>query len=251
MAARGFLGAGDLYIDLIVGGVHQGYKGPFEATKFEIKPNSDLKEMTSRGKTTYGQVLESVALAQPADFTVDLAEVNKTTLAIALFGTAAALSQASGTITDEAVTFKHDQWVPLSKANFTDAALTVTNTAGSTTYDEGDDYEINRALGWIKALSTGAITDNQSGKVDGAYGGVTGTRIRGGTNAQVRAAFKLDGVNFADGLPSIVTVHEGIISSNTAFDFLASDFASISMPGRMKTPVGFTEPFTVDLRDAA
>ena len=42
MAARGFLGAGDLYIARYVNGVLQAYQGPFEASKFEIKPNVDL-----------------------------------------------------------------------------------------------------------------------------------------------------------------------------------------------------------------
>ena len=34
------------------------------------------------------------------------------------------------------------------------------------------------------------------------------------------------------------------------FDALADDFNTVSLPGRMKTPSGFTEPFTVHLRDA-
>ena len=42
MAARGFLGAGDLYIARQVSGVFQPFTGPFECTKFEIKPNVEL-----------------------------------------------------------------------------------------------------------------------------------------------------------------------------------------------------------------
>lgn len=250
MAARGFLGAGDLYIDSIVGGVHQGFEGPFEATKFEIKPNSELKEMTSRGRYTYGQVIESVALAKPADFTVDLAEVNTRSLVIALAGTVGSFTQTSGTLTAEAVVFKLDEWIRLTKIELT-GVVTVTDTAATTTFVEGDDYIINRPLGWIKALSSGAIAADEAGKVSGAYSAVASTRILGATEPQVRAAFMLDGVNFADGAPCTVTVHEGIVSSGTAFDFLADNFASISLPGRMKTPVGFTEPFTVDMRAAA
>lgn len=248
MAARGFLGAGDLYLARLVGGVWEDYSGPYECEQFEIKPNVELKEKTSKGKTTYGQVIESVAVPQPADLTVALGEVNRESLAIALMGTTAALSQASGTITNEAAVAKLDKWVPLTKAAL--SSVVVTNTAGSTTYVAGVDYIVNADLGWFKALSGGAITEGQTVHVDAAHAAITGTEIKGATQAQLRVRFKLDGKNFADDLPCIVTVHEAVIAADAAFDFLGDDFGSVSLPGRMKTPAGFTEPFTVHLRNA-
>ena len=71
MSARGFLGAGDLYISRQVGGSFLDYEGPFECTKFEIKPNVELKEQISKGRDTYGQVVETVALPKPAVLTVE------------------------------------------------------------------------------------------------------------------------------------------------------------------------------------
>lgn len=47
-----------------------------------------------------------------------------------------------------------------------------------------------------------------------------------------------------------MTVHEVVVAADSAFDFLADDFNTVSLPGRMKTPVGFTEPFNVHLRNA-
>lgn len=249
MSARGFLGAGDLYISRYVNGAFEDWKGPYECSKFEIKPNIELKEMVSKGKTTYGQVIESVALQQPADFTVELPEVNKESLSIALLGTTAALTQTSGTLTAEAVTVKLDAWVALTKANWNEAPV-VTNSAASTTYVEGTDYIVNRTLGWIKALTGGAIADAASLKVTVDYDAITGTEIKGATSADVRARFKLDGVNQVDKAPVIVSVHEVVIAADSALDFLADDFNTVSMPGRMKTPTGFTEPFTVHLRNA-
>lgn len=250
MAARGFLGAGDLYIARYVDGAFEDYTGPFECEKFEIKPNTELKEKVSKGRSTYGQVIETVAIPQPADLTVDLSEVNKEALSIALLGTTFALAQTSGTLSNEAISAKLDKWVPLTKARLTAATVIVTNVAGTTTYVEGVDYLVNYQLGWIKAITGGAITEALALHVDAAYGAISGTEIKGGTQAQVRAKFKLDGKNFADDLPVIVTVHEAVIAADSAFDFLADDFATISLPGRMKTPTGFTEPFTVHLRNA-
>lgn len=249
MAARGFLGAGDLYIARYVGGILQAYQGPYECTKFEIKPNVELKEMTSKGRSTYGQVIESVAIPQPADLTVDLPEVNKESLAIALLGTVAAVSQTGGSLTDEVVTIAAlDTWYPLSKASFT--AITA-KTSADVALTEGEDFIVDKQLGWIKVLSTNnnSVIAGNTIKVSGAYAATTGSEIKGATNAQLRAKFKLVGKNFADDLPYTVTVHEAIIAADSAFDFLQDDFASISLPGRMKTPAGFTEPFNVVLQN--
>lgn len=250
MASRAFIGAGDLYIARYVNGAYQDFAGPYECDKFEIKPNVDIKEKVSKGKVTYGQVIESVTIPQPADLSISLGEVNRESLAIALLGTTAALAQGSGSIANEAITAKHDVWVPLTKAALQDATVNVTNVAGTTTYVKGVDYIVNTALGWIKALSTGAIANNTTVHVDATYDAITGTEIKGMTDPTLRARFKFDGKNFADGLPCIVTVHEAVIAADSAFDFLGDDFNSVDLPGRMKTPAGFTEPFTVHLRNA-
>lgn len=250
MSARGFLGAGDLYISRYVSGAFEDWAGPYECTKLEIKPNVDLKQMVSKSKAGYGQVIEAVAVNKPADFSTELAEVNKESLAIALLGTAGALAQASGSLVDSPIVASLDKWVALPKASLT-GSLTVKNSAGSTTYVNGEDYIVNPELGWVKALSTGAITDAESLKVSGAYNAISGTEIRGATSADVRARFKLDGINQADGLPTIVTIYEVVISPDQALDFLSDNFASVSMKGFMKTPAGYTEPFVVHQRDAA
>jgi hypothetical protein len=252
MSSRAFLGGGDLYINRYdpVTGLKLGRAGPFECSKFEIKPNTELKEQTSKGRSTYGQVIESVAIQKPADLSVTLSEMDKDGLALALLGTQAVINQGSGTITDEVMVAKHDIWVQLSKANFATAGFSVKHTSGTPTYVLGTDYLVNYRLGMVKILSSGAILNSASLKVSGTYNAITGTQIAGATQAQVRAEFLLDGVNFADNLPVIVTAHEVVMSPDSAFDFLADGFGEITMKGRMKTPVGYGEPFTVDLRAA-
>jgi len=250
MAARGFLGAGDVYIERIVGGVAQGLKGPFYADKFQIKPNVDIKELVSKGRNDYGQTLESVALQKPADFTLELKEVNKESMALALLGTQAAVSQGSGTLTDHEVTTKADSWVSVSKEALGSTVTVKDSATGLITYVEDTDYKLNRVLGLIKALSAGAIAADQHVDVSCSYSATSGTVINGATSADVRARFVFDGINQADGLPCIVEVYEGVIAANSAFDFLANDFANVSLPGKMKTPTGKSQPFTVTLRTA-
>lgn len=254
MAARGFLGAGDLYIARYnaATAAFDDFKGPYEATKFEIKPNVDRKEMSSRGRTTYGQVIESVSLPQPADFTLEMPEVNRETLTIALLGSDATTSQTAGTITAQAVTVtSKDTWLDLGKQNIAVAGFIVKNSAGTITYVKGVDYEVNYRMGWLRILPGSVIAASDVVKVDAAYGAVSGTLIKGATTSSIRAKFRLDGVNFADNLPVIVDVWEAVIAADSAFDFLSSDFASVSLPGRLKTPTGKTEPFTVQLISTA
>lgn len=243
MSARGFIGAGDVYMNPIVNGVAQGWVGPYEASKFEIKPNVDLKEQTSKGKSTYGQVVESVALQKPADLKVEFAEVNKDTMKTALLGTVQSVTQAGGAVVDEAVVAKLDVWVPLTK--FAVSAVVVKNTAGTVTYVDGTDYIQNDDLGWIKALTGGAIADAAPLKVSYAAAAKAGSDILGSTNADVRVKFKFDGKNQVDGLPVQVDVYEAVIAADSAFDFLADSFNTVSLPGRMKTPIGFTHPYKV------
>lgn len=248
MSANGFLGAGDVMINVIEGNAYQGWKGPYPADQFEIKANSELKESISKGRNTYGQVDESVSIPQPFDLNITLKRLDSSGLALALMGTAAAANQTSGTLTDEAVVMKADTWSPLSKANFP-GALTVENTAGTVTHVEGVDYIVNRQLGWIQPITGGAIVDGTSVNVSGAYAAITATKIRGATKKAIRCAIKFDGINLADELPTIVTVHEAVINSQAAIDFLSSDFGTVPLTGRMKTPAGKTEPFDIEQRD--
>lgn len=250
MAARGFLGAGDLYIARYnaATSAFDDWVGPLEGTKFEVKPNVDIKELSSRGRSTYGQVIESVTLNQPADFTIEMPEVNKATLLLALMGKSSAVNQTAGTITAQSLTVTtKDAWLDIGKQNIT--TLTVKDSTGLTTYAAGTDYVINKRMGWIKILSGSLIVASATLTLDGAYAAVTGALIAGATESQVRAKFRLDGVNQADRLPCIVDVHEAVIAADSAFDFLADDFATLTLTGRLKTPVGKGEPFTVQMLD--
>lgn len=315
--ARGFIGAGDLYINRFVNGAYQGYEGPFEAGKFEIKPNSELRELVSKGRSTYGQVIASAAIPQPFDLSIEIREVNKASLAFALMGTTDDLAQAAGSLRDFAITASLDKWADLGKlmleagsvvvrgtgvaatvtgaisgTTLTVSAVTsgtlslgqaitgtgmaagtrivefLTGTGGTGTYrvnnsqtfasgtitgavgaalTEGEDYIVNYSLGWVKPLSGGRIAAGQSPVVDADYQAVNGASINGATESQIRAKFKLDGKNFVDDSACIVTVHEGVIASDAAFDFLTEDFNTVELPGRLVTPSGFISPFTIAL----
>jgi len=250
MAARGYLGSGDLYLARFSGGVPGDMLGPYECSKFEIKPNSEVKELVSKGRNTYGQVIESVTIPQPADLTIDLPEVNKESIAIALFGTTAVLTQAAGTWSSAIdVPTKHNVWMPLPKAAI--LTLVAKDPTATDTYVLGEDYLLNTKMGWIKTLATGDIGATETLKVTGTFDDQSGTEIKGMTNNDVRVKAVLHARNFAEQDADMeVIVYEAVISADSAFDFLADDFNTISLPGRMKTPAGMDAPFVVRQVDA-
>lgn len=255
MSARGFIGAGDLYVARYNAstGALDALQGPYEVRRFEIKPNVEIKEMTSKGRNTYGQVIESVPLAQPSEFSVDFGEVNRESLTLALLGTPTAINRAGGTIDagDAIEITMTDGWTELPHQNWQSTGFTVRNEAGSETYELDTDYEVNWRMGWIRIKPQSDINVGDKVQVHGTYNAISGSSIAGSTNTQLRAKFILDGVNFADQLPCIVTVHEAVMSPESGFDFLSDDFAEVPLTGRMKTPVGKAEPFLVELRDTA
>lgn len=253
MAARVFLGAGDLYVQRInpqTGALMSMY-GPYEVEKFEFKPNVETREKMSKGRSTYGQVIESVNLPQPGEFAVTFGEVDREGLTLALMGQQVAINTAAGTIAEGSaisVTADLGGWVEMPHQNW--SSVVVKDEGGTTTYVEGTHYQVNYRLGWLRVLEGAGIAADATLKVHGAYSAISGTQISAATVNEIRGRFVLDGINFADKLPCIATVWEGIVAPETAFDFLADDFNSIPLTGRAKTPVGKIEPFTVELRDA-
>ena len=254
MAARGFLGAGDLYVQRVnpINGALMSMFGPYEVEKFEFKPNVETKEKSSKGRSTYGQVIETVNLPRPAEFAITFGEVDREGLSLALMGTQSAINTPAGTVAEGSaisVTVDLGGWIELPHQNW--SSVVVKNEGGTTTYVEGTHYQVNYRLGWLKVLAGAGISAAAVLKVSGAYSAISGSKISAATVNEIRAKFVLDGINFADKLPVIATVREGVVAPDTAFDFLADDFNSIPLTGRAKTPVGADDPFFVELRDAA
>lgn len=252
--AQAFLGAGDLYIQrqdpatLVWGPLH----GPFDAEKFEYKPNSEKLEKTSKGKSTYGQVRATVFKPTAPEFSVTLGQANRENLPLALMGTAADINVAGGTLTAESVTVTNvGGWVELPWANLTATGFIVTNAAGDTTYVRDTDYLVNLAMGWIKFLSGSGVLVNDVIKVTGTHGAITGTRIDAGTVNQLRARFILDGKNLVDGTPVKATAKQVAMSSDAGLDLLGDNFAEIPLTGSIETPVGHTTGFEVELQTLA
>lgn len=248
---RGLIFAGDIYMEPFLSDGSLGAMiGPFEGGKFAMKPNSEQMDMISNGRDTFGQIVETVGVPGASDLDVTFNEHSPEIMALGLMGTVIALTQTAGSWTagnEPPVLAKLDKWVGLPKAAL-GSAIVVKDSGGTTTFVEGTDYLLNRALGRVKAITGGAITDDQPLKLTGPYDAFGGSTILGMQQANLRVRFTLDGINYLDRAPCIVTVWEAVLASSEPLDFYSRKYATVSLKGRMKTPAGMTFPYKVDLR---
>jgi len=253
----GFLGSGDLYYNRVVSGVSEGWLRMGNATKMEIKENTELKERKSKQKATYGQVLDSVAVKQPAELAVTLDDLDKDVLAMAFLGDVTDIDVTGGSATDEGHgTAKYGGFIRLLNTNVSNVVVKDSAT-GVITYVENVDYIISSAdtgmIQLIKGDGTDdiaedeAYSDGVSGlKVSYDYGSFTGSKVTGGTTSSIKVALMMDGENFADQSKVAVDVWEAVLAPQTGVDFLADDFATLELNGTLNTPDGYTSAYEVN-----
>ncbi len=245
----GLLAEGTLYLNREVNNVATGWKKIPGLAEFTITNKSDIKDQISKDKGTYGQVTASVAIPKPAELKVRITNFDRVSLAMALMGDDADLTEGSGTVSAEDVVAKLDIFVPLAKRYITAASVTVTEAVASTpaiTYAENVDYRINYTLGMIEAISGGKVTADKALHIAYTHKAIAGFTVSGATMPQINGALKLDGTNLSDGKQLIINVDRALLVSDGDVNFMDDKFVEIGFAGRMETLVNKTTPYTVE-----
>lgn len=130
--SQSYLGSGLLFIDRMNSdGTRTGLVLLGNATKLEIKSDGEVKEQLSKGRGTYGQVIATATLPKPTQISVDLNQMDSTVLAMAFMGEVVTINEASGSVTDEAVTaLAVGKYVDLAKRNLAETNLDVRKRDG-------------------------------------------------------------------------------------------------------------------------
>ena len=241
----GLIVEGTFYLNRDIDGVKQGIKQIPGLTKFELAPESEVKEQKTKDKGKYGQLVASVGLPSKTGLKVTISDITGEALAFALMGTLTALSVGGGSVTDEDITSKLGSYIELANKNITAASVVVTSNPAGTTYTEGTDYTVNYSLGLIEFLTAGSIPDATSVLVDYDHGAIAGNKIEGSTSYEVRGELMLDGRNLATGKAMQVFVDEALLVTDGSVDLMSDDFVELSMDGRMITQSGKTSPYEV------
>lgn len=237
-----YLGSGKIYAR--VAGAAAGLMELGNASKLELSISEDkqkLKDFSKPGGGTYA----SVSRISEAMLAMTLNDLNKTNVARALFGTESAVTGA--TVVDEVVTAYLGALVPLAHPNPT--AVTVTNSAATTTYVANTDYEVR--AGGIYIIATGAIADAESLKVDYTYAAYD--KVEAMTTSSITLELHFEGLNEANsGKPVIVDVYRAQLSPTKALSLLGDSFADLQVEAEVladtsKTGVGISQYFRVKM----
>lgn len=241
----GILLAGDVYFNRRNdAGVLQGAVYLFDAKKFEITEPVTPKPRESRGRNTYGQTKDAVYIKGGSQLAIEGDEISGAVLSMALMGELSTITQASGTATDSVVGLKLNSYIQLPHRNLVEGSTVLTNSAGTTTYALGTDYEVLPHLGWIMAKTAGAAAADN--KLSYSYGTADGERIQGGTKSSVRGEIVLDGINLANRRPLVLTAWDASLAPSGAIDLASGEYVKAALQGLLNTPVGKAAPYQID-----
>lgn len=239
------------YIDRLVNKVPQGLKQVKGLVDITIQPESKEMIQQSYDVADAGQVKNVAHRQSPTKVTLKYSAFNPESMAVALMGESALIDVGAGTQTGLLVTAKLDCFVELGVENLLAASFEVTNTAGTVTYVKGVDYEVNYALGMIKALSSGDITEAQSLKVNLANSAYSGFKTTGATQVSITGRILIHGVNIADGDVVKLDIYEAVLTSKSAVSLMGDKFVEVELSGFMVTAEDKTEPFYMEKRRSA
>jgi hypothetical protein len=248
MSGRSF--KGDIYFGLYDGsGNFTGYLPDVlnvDELSFQA-PETESQDRISRKRTTDGQTLDSYSQTTGAALmTLGTDEQLPQIMAANLLGDVIDVDISSGSVTDESVVVYHDKWVKLDNVNISDTpAVVVEPGGGGTAFVLDTDYEIDKRTGMIKALSGGSITDGATVDVDYSYDAISGFKIIGQTNNDVRVRIYGDMVDRVTGKRGDLIVHDVRFRPSESINLMLPDgFLRSALEGRMITPSGETGPFT-------
>lgn len=233
-----YLGSGKIYARIAGAAAGLMEVGNASELTFAVKEDKKtLKDFSKPGGGTYS----SVSRVDTVTAQMKLHDLNKANVARAVFGSASTVTGAA--VVDEVVTAYLGALVPLAHPNPT--AVTVTNSAASTTYAANTDYEVR--AGGIFILEGGTIADAESLKVDYTYASYD--KVEAMTSSSIILELHFEGLNEANsGKPVIVDAWRAQLSPTKALDLLGDKFAELTVEAEVlmdpsKTGAGISKYF--------
>lgn len=242
-----FIGTADCRVDFLSDtGEPRGFARMGNCNKCSVKANSELKELTGNGLTTFGQVIASVTIPRPMTAGLNFNQVSPKLFDTALMGDSVNVERA-------AVTTPASLTVKAFKGKGVDLGvrgIEVTSvTSGSDDLEEGTDYEVDARIGHLTLLEDSTVQDGATLTVNYTTQARTGSITKVMIKSNTRIAINLDGKNFADGRRFIVDIFCLRLSSDTEINFIGEDFAEFAFNGTLETPKGKDTPMTIEWLD--
>ncbi len=241
-AYKPYLGSGQVYARIAGSAAALLAIGNCSMLEPTVKEDKQtLKDYTKPGGGTYA----SVSRIDTVSIKLKLHDLNPTNVARAIFGSEAVVAGAA--VIDEVGTAYKGGLMPLAHVNPT--AVVVTNSAATTTYVVGVDYEVKG--GGLLILETGTITNAQSLKVD--YSFAEYTKVEAMTTGAVVLELHFEGLNEADsGKPVVLDVYRAQLSPTKALSLLGDKFSDLDVEAEVlkdpsKTGTGISQYMRVKM----
>jgi hypothetical protein len=209
----------------------------------------DEVTVLSKRRDRYNQAIYSEQQPGQSTLSLTLVAVPPAILASVFYGAAADVTVTGAAVTGVAVTFSATELSqPLTHTYIAASpAPVVTNVGGSTTYVAGTDYVIDRRLGRIRRLASGAIGATGEVRVAYTHTSFTLVRIRGGVQPQRNFRIEGDFVNRPDQGDMRLKVWNAALSTDGEVDLFSAEPITVTLAGPLITPETETEPYIVEL----
>lgn len=215
---------------------------------FSIIPESEELEVISTANADYGQAADSMIDAKPTKVQYSCNRFDRDGLGVVFMGSVTARTAVSSTVTAEAHTVSMGDMIKLDNEGV--SSVVVQDATDTTTYDLGDDYEItDAALGIIKVLEDGDISDADVLHISYTVDEETGYEIAGGTDSSKVIKIWGRGVNRFNNKECLVLIPRMPIKPGGNFSLVGTDAATIQYDGTINVPSDGSAPYTIIVED--
>lgn len=243
---EGFIFAGDIYLEL----ADKKELGLFplgNATEFKISMQTETKERIGRGAKNYGQVLDSITLPKPAEFSISINTLNRENLAMALSGTLKQNSQNAQNIQDEALAYYPDAYLKLKHRKIDGSKNITVKAVDDEQVIEAQHIELDEALGAIKISAASGLTPGEMIKVSYSTQASEHSSIQAFVKNELKGRMLIDGINRSNGKKVYVSIPSFSLAINGDFNLFSEDFNSVSFKGKALLAEGELSPMTMEV----
>lgn len=226
------LGRGKIYFDRLVSGAATGRRFLGECSQLEITPSVEKTEIYDHTKAAATKLASNVT-RQTHKIAITMQEYDPENVALALMGTTAAVTQTTGSVTDESLTASVKKGRIYQTANRGISAVTV-KKAPSTSLVLGTDYEIEDAtLGLIRILpGSSTLSDGDAVTVSYTKATLNLTKVSAGSVGQILGALVFVG-DPTNGPAYDAEIWRVDLSPSGALALISDEYASMALEGEI------------------
>lgn len=224
------------------------FYGPINITKLETTPiKQDDDELPSNMAGTVGETLDSVPKpTESGTLSMEFNSMPGKLLALVVGATAVGtLTQASGAVTDEAVTTVLDVWVPLANQYISSTGFSL-KTSGDVAVSSTK-YEVDLIDGMIRALHVDAVGVDM--KASYTKEATTGETYEAGKAASAYLMLRGRAYEKRSHTWGRLLVAKASVSNKAAYDWVKGGWAKGTLEGKILTPSNYNSPIIFQKRN--